>query len=38
VRADLRELALRIIGEALVKLARDREAEDAVTEELESFV
>ena len=38
VRADLRELALRLVGEAVVELLGDREPEDAVPEELESFV
>jgi hypothetical protein len=38
VGADLREPALREVGEALVERARDRELEDAVAEELEPLV
>jgi hypothetical protein len=38
VGADLGELALGLVGEALVELLGDREPEDAVTEELQPFV
>jgi len=38
VRADLREPALGRIGEAVEDGARDRELEDAVSEELEPLV
>ena len=38
VRADLREPALRLVGEAIVELLGDREPEDAVPEELQPLV
>jgi hypothetical protein len=38
VGADLRELALLVVREALEELLRDREPEDAVAQELEPLV
>jgi hypothetical protein len=38
VRSDLRQAAFGVVGKALVELARDREPEDGVAEELEALV
>ncbi len=38
MRPELRKLPFRMLGEALVELAGDREAEDAVAEELQALV